>query len=264
MRRLCLAALWVLAAGGPVLPQERTFPVPPNVTVDGVPPIPAALVEAVAPYGQFRQARFVAWHPAQRQLVVATTFANAPAAAPGALPGRRADAADVLRRRRAGAPRRRVRTEGRVPRVPEGHGPWRRSEPVVPLRLRAWRLDAADRRQVAQWRTGLVAFGARRLRLHQARREESRSLRDEPRGSGERSPARAVRRCVGRARLGGRRESHPRRADRLVVRDLPVAGRFPRRREDPAHAQGRAAGSLAGRVVRARRPVGLCAWQLRR
>ena len=78
MRRFCLAALWVLAAGGPVLPQERTFPVPPNVTVDGVPPIPAALVEAVAPYGQFRQARFVAWHPAQRQLVVATTFANAP------------------------------------------------------------------------------------------------------------------------------------------------------------------------------------------
>ncbi len=78
MRRFCLAALWVLAAGGPVLPQERTFPVPPNVTVDGVPPIPAALVEAVAPYGQFRQARFVAWHPVQRQLVVATTFANAP------------------------------------------------------------------------------------------------------------------------------------------------------------------------------------------
>ena len=54
------------------------LPVPANVTVDGVPPVPMALVEAVAPYGQFRQARFVAWHPTERQMVVVTTFANAP------------------------------------------------------------------------------------------------------------------------------------------------------------------------------------------
>jgi dipeptidyl aminopeptidase/acylaminoacyl peptidase len=61
-----------------VAAQDRMLPVPANVTVDGVPPVPMALVEAVAPYGQFRQARFVAWHPTERQMVVVTTFANAP------------------------------------------------------------------------------------------------------------------------------------------------------------------------------------------
>jgi dipeptidyl aminopeptidase/acylaminoacyl peptidase len=60
------------------LAQERTLPVPPNVTADGVPPIPMPLVEAVAPYARFRQARVVAWHPIDRRLVIATAFANVP------------------------------------------------------------------------------------------------------------------------------------------------------------------------------------------
>ena len=70
-----LLVLLLPAAG---LAQAPTFPVPVNVTVDGVPPIPAALVESVAPYGQYRQARFVAWHPLARRLVIVTAFANVP------------------------------------------------------------------------------------------------------------------------------------------------------------------------------------------
>jgi dipeptidyl aminopeptidase/acylaminoacyl peptidase len=77
MRRFCVATVCVLAAGGVLLSQERTLNVPPNVTVDGVPPIPMPLVEAVSPYGQFRQARMVAWHPVERRLVIVTAFANA-------------------------------------------------------------------------------------------------------------------------------------------------------------------------------------------
>ena len=71
---LLLAAPAGTAAQGP----DKIFPVPANVTVEGVPPIPMSLAEAVAPYGRFRQARLVAWHPVERRMVVATTFANAP------------------------------------------------------------------------------------------------------------------------------------------------------------------------------------------
>ena len=72
---------WLCAVLCSVLPlalvaQERTFPVPAGVTIDGVPPIPMSLVEAVAPYGQFRQARLIAWHPVERQILITTMFGN--------------------------------------------------------------------------------------------------------------------------------------------------------------------------------------------
>jgi dipeptidyl aminopeptidase/acylaminoacyl peptidase len=78
MTRILLGVLYVLLSGGIVTPQERSLPIPSNVTVDGVPAIPRSLVEQVAPYGQFRLARLVAWHPSERRMVIATTFANTP------------------------------------------------------------------------------------------------------------------------------------------------------------------------------------------
>jgi dipeptidyl aminopeptidase/acylaminoacyl peptidase len=61
-----------------LLAQEAVLPVPPNVTVDGVPAIPMTVVSAVAPYGQFRRAQLVAWHPAERRMLITTTFAAVP------------------------------------------------------------------------------------------------------------------------------------------------------------------------------------------
>ncbi len=61
-----------------MLAQEPALPVPPNVFVDGVPAIPMKLVSAVAPYGQFRRAQLVAWHPTERRMIVTTTFASVP------------------------------------------------------------------------------------------------------------------------------------------------------------------------------------------
>jgi len=58
------------------LAQGGTFPVPERVRADGVPPIPAAIADAVAPYGQFRQARFLAWHPTERRILISTAFGN--------------------------------------------------------------------------------------------------------------------------------------------------------------------------------------------
>jgi dipeptidyl aminopeptidase/acylaminoacyl peptidase len=50
--------------------------VPDRTKVDGVPPIPMSIVDAVAPYGQFRQARFLSWHPTRRRILVSTAFGN--------------------------------------------------------------------------------------------------------------------------------------------------------------------------------------------
>src|SRR5215213_9459297 len=77
MRRIAGAVLGLVLSGG-LAAQERTFPVPGNVTTDGVPPIPMSLVQAVAPYGQFRQAILRAWHPTSREMIVTTSFGAVP------------------------------------------------------------------------------------------------------------------------------------------------------------------------------------------
>ena len=83
---LCAAA----AAAGPVQdrPAPRMLPVPANVTIEGVPAVPASLADAYAPYTQFRRARLMAWHPTERRILIATRFGEAPqiheVAAPGA------------------------------------------------------------------------------------------------------------------------------------------------------------------------------------
>ena len=56
--------------------QDVSLTVPDRTRVDGVPPIPMSIVDAVAPYGQFRQARFLGWHPTRRRILISTAFGN--------------------------------------------------------------------------------------------------------------------------------------------------------------------------------------------
>ena len=56
--------------------QDVSLAIPDRTKVDGVPPIPMSIVDAVAPYGQFRQARFLGWHPTRRRILVSTAFGN--------------------------------------------------------------------------------------------------------------------------------------------------------------------------------------------
>jgi dipeptidyl aminopeptidase/acylaminoacyl peptidase len=73
MRHLACAALLTflpcLAAG-----QEKTVPTPPNVKVEGMPPIPQSILDGVARYGQFHSAEMQAWHPTKRQIVIRTAL----------------------------------------------------------------------------------------------------------------------------------------------------------------------------------------------
>jgi dipeptidyl aminopeptidase/acylaminoacyl peptidase len=75
MRRAltCLAVLFAasaaLAQGPVVTPNE-------NLVLDGLPPIPAAIAEAVGRYTEARAAGFASWHPTRREMLISTRFAD--------------------------------------------------------------------------------------------------------------------------------------------------------------------------------------------
>jgi dipeptidyl aminopeptidase/acylaminoacyl peptidase len=47
-----------------------------SLVVEGVPPIPASLAEAVGRYTDFRSAGFASWHPTRHEMLIGTRFAN--------------------------------------------------------------------------------------------------------------------------------------------------------------------------------------------
>jgi dipeptidyl aminopeptidase/acylaminoacyl peptidase len=50
--------------------------VPGNLVVDGIPVLPAALVDDAARYLEFRSATFQSWHPTRREMLIATRFGD--------------------------------------------------------------------------------------------------------------------------------------------------------------------------------------------
>ena len=71
-----LAGAVLLSLLAPAFAQEAMVPVPPNLKVEGVPPIPAALASKIALYTEFRPKSVVNWHPVKRELLVATRAGN--------------------------------------------------------------------------------------------------------------------------------------------------------------------------------------------
>ena len=47
-----------------------------NLVAEGIPSLSPAIAEAVGPYTEFRSASFSAWHPARREILVSTRFAD--------------------------------------------------------------------------------------------------------------------------------------------------------------------------------------------
>lgn len=80
MRPICLftVLLLVSVSGFAQTSPDTTLPVPANIKVEGVPPIPQSLADGVAAYGQYRAARLIAWHPTKRQILITTAFALNP------------------------------------------------------------------------------------------------------------------------------------------------------------------------------------------
>jgi dipeptidyl aminopeptidase/acylaminoacyl peptidase len=79
MRHLgCAVLVIALTAAAAAQGPEKTAPPPPNTKIEGMPPMPQAILDGVARYGQYRSARMVAWNPAKRQMLVSTSFASNP------------------------------------------------------------------------------------------------------------------------------------------------------------------------------------------
>jgi dipeptidyl aminopeptidase/acylaminoacyl peptidase len=77
--RLILAALAFSAAALGQTPPAASPPTvqpPESLVVEGVPPIPVSLAEAVGRYTELRSAGFSSWHPTRREMLIATRFGN--------------------------------------------------------------------------------------------------------------------------------------------------------------------------------------------
>ena len=68
--RQCLRVALIILLPACAAAQETSLAVPDRVKVDNVPPIPLSIVDGVAPYAQFRQARLLGWHPTARQILM--------------------------------------------------------------------------------------------------------------------------------------------------------------------------------------------------
>ncbi len=75
--RLALAAFSLVLALPCVAQDAKDVVVPgDNLVVEGIPPIPASLAEDVGRYGNFRSATITSWHPAKREMLIGTRFAD--------------------------------------------------------------------------------------------------------------------------------------------------------------------------------------------
>ncbi len=62
-------------AAFPVFAQDVLTPAD-NITTDGIPPVPAALVEKIDRYANYRSTTFAQWHPDRVEMLIATRFAD--------------------------------------------------------------------------------------------------------------------------------------------------------------------------------------------
>ncbi len=79
---ICSALLFAASLAG-----EATILVPPNLKAEGIPPIPASLMEELARYNEVRSASLQDWHPEKRELLISTRFGDVPQIHRVAMPG---------------------------------------------------------------------------------------------------------------------------------------------------------------------------------
>ena len=78
MRNGLRTSLVVFLSAVSLVAQNGAAPTPPNVRVEGLPPVPTEVHDAIASYGDYRQATLLAWHPTERRILIETTFGNVP------------------------------------------------------------------------------------------------------------------------------------------------------------------------------------------
>lgn len=78
MKRLAVVASLLLLM--PVFGRaaDAAVPVPGNLTVEGIPGIPASLFDALDAYNEYRTAGLLDWNPVRREMLITTRFAQTP------------------------------------------------------------------------------------------------------------------------------------------------------------------------------------------
>lgn len=75
MDKIKLAFIFILATGF-AFAQQPTIPVTDNLVVEGIPALSADLVNDVKSYTESRGASLADWHPAKKEMLISTRFAN--------------------------------------------------------------------------------------------------------------------------------------------------------------------------------------------
>jgi len=83
LTRTMLSALLAAALGH----SQATVPIPPNLHAEGIPPIPASLMETLARYSEARSASLLDWHPSRREILISTRFGDVPQIHRVSMPG---------------------------------------------------------------------------------------------------------------------------------------------------------------------------------
>jgi dipeptidyl aminopeptidase/acylaminoacyl peptidase len=73
---LSLLAASLTFGAATALPQDGSIAPAENLVIQGVPGIPASLVETAGRYGSYRSATLADWNPVQREMLIATRFAD--------------------------------------------------------------------------------------------------------------------------------------------------------------------------------------------
>ncbi len=73
---LLAAGLAVGAAAARLVAQDAVVTPPEALVIEGMPPVPARIAAAMAPYSQYRRAWFRSWHPTRREMLVATRLGD--------------------------------------------------------------------------------------------------------------------------------------------------------------------------------------------
>jgi dipeptidyl aminopeptidase/acylaminoacyl peptidase len=73
---ILISTLWVSAHAEDGGAQPALLTLGDNMVLEHIPPIPTAVAEATARYGEYRYAAFAGWNPLRRQMVILTRFAD--------------------------------------------------------------------------------------------------------------------------------------------------------------------------------------------
>src|ERR1700736_3063101 len=68
-------------------PATKTLTPGDNHVIDGIPPIPAELVEQIGRYTEFRTAAIQDWHPTKTEMLITTRFGDVPQVHRVSMPG---------------------------------------------------------------------------------------------------------------------------------------------------------------------------------